>query len=70
GGDEEDVAAEQTTVPTEQTNEADAAVEDSITAAPVADAGEPGRADEVAAELIAEPVVETSAAGPEETESS
>ena len=74
GGDEEDVAAEQTTVPTEQTNEADAAVEDSITAAPVADAGEPGRADEVAAELIAEPAVETSAAqpaaGPEETEPS
>ncbi|MDX6489630.1 MAG: transcription termination/antitermination protein NusA, partial [Gaiellaceae bacterium] len=71
GGDEIAGASDETT---EQLNESDIAIEESIDVAPIAEADEPGRADEVAAELIAAPVVETSAgqpaAGPEETEPS
>ncbi|MDX6493610.1 MAG: transcription termination/antitermination protein NusA, partial [Gaiellaceae bacterium] len=71
GGDEIAGASDETT---EQVNESDIAIEESIDVAPIAEADEPGRADEVAAELIAEPAVETSAgqpaAGPEETEPS
>ena len=67
-GDEEAAATDETAIESEPTNESDIAiVEDSIDVAPVADADEPGGADEVAAELIAEPAVET-AATTEETD--
>jgi N utilization substance protein A len=65
---------ETTTAPADQANESDIAIEESIDVAPIAEADEPGRADEVAAELAAEATVETSAgqpaAGPEEIEPS
>jgi hypothetical protein len=60
-GDDEAVDGDEAA--TEPTNESDIAiVEDSIDVAPIAEADEPGHADEVAPELIAEPAVEAAAA--------
>ena len=68
--DDDVEATDETAAEAEPTNESDIAiVEDSIDVAPIAEADEPGLADEVAAELVAEPAVETAAAS-EETESS